>query len=190
MVKAAAIKTADKAGDGTTTSTLLARELVKTGLKHLNNGENAVEIKRSIDQAVKEVVEVIKSQISKEISSEEQLQQIATISANNDVEVGKLISTAIEKVGREGVVHIEESKSGDTYLETVEGMQFDRGYKSHFFVTNNSDMSCTLEDPYILIADHKFTQVKELLPILESVSNSNKSLLIIADDRDWETIKI
>jgi chaperonin GroEL len=188
MVKAAAIKTADKAGDGTTTSTLLARELVKTGLKHLNNGENAVEIKRSIDQAVKEVVEVIKSQISKEISSEEQLQQIATISANNDVEVGKLISTAIEKVGREGVVHIEESKSGDTYLETVEGMQFDRGYKSHFFVTNNSDMSCTLEDPYILIADHKFTQVKELLPILESVSNSNKSLLIIADDIDGEAL--
>ena len=188
MVKAAAIKTADKAGDGTTTSTLLARELVKTGLKHLNNGENAVEIKRSIDQAVKEVVEVVKSQISKEISSEEQLQQIATISANNDTEVGKLISTAIEKVGREGVVHIEESKSGDTYLETVEGMQFDRGYKSHFFVTNNSDMSCTLEDPYILIADHKFTQVKELLPILESVSNSNKSLLIIADDIDGEAL--
>lgn len=188
MVKAAAIKTADKAGDGTTTSTLLARELVKTGLKHLNNGENAVEIKRSIDQAVKEVVEVVKSQISKEISSEEQLQQIATISANNDVEVGKLISTAIEKVGREGVVHIEESKSGDTYLETVEGMQFDRGYKSHFFVTNNSDMSCTLEDPYVLIADHKFTQVKELLPILESVSNSNKSLLIIADDIDGEAL--
>ena len=188
MVKAAAIKTADKAGDGTTTSTLLARELVKTGLKHLNNGENAVEIKRSIDQAVKEVVEVVKSQISKEISSEEQLQQIATISANNDIEVGKLISTAIEKVGREGVVHIEESKSGDTYLETVEGMQFDRGYKSHFFVTNNSDMSCTLEDPYILIADHKFTQVKELLPILESVSNSNKSLLIIADDIDGEAL--
>jgi chaperonin GroEL len=188
MVKAAAIKTADKAGDGTTTSTLLARELVKTGLKHLNNGENAVEIKRSIDQAVKEVVDVIKSNISKEISSEDQLQQIATISANNDIEVGKLISTAIEKVGREGVVHIEESKSGDTYLETVEGMQFDRGYKSHFFVTNNSDMSCTLEDPYILIADHKFTQVKELLPILESVSNSNKSLLIIADDIDGEAL--
>jgi len=188
MVKAAAVKTADKAGDGTTTSTLLARELIKSGLKHLNNGENAVEIKRGIEQAVKEVIDVIKSNISKEISSEEQLQQIATISANNDVEVGKLIATAIEKVGREGVVHIEESKSGDTYLETVEGMQFDRGYKSHFFVTNNSDMSCTLEDPYILIADHKFTQVKELLPVLEGVSNSNKSLLIIADDIDGEAL--
>ena len=188
MVKQAALQTADKAGDGTTTSTLLARELIKEGLKHLNNGENAVQIKREIEAAVKEVINIIEENISKDISSEEQLNQIATISANNDIEVGKLISTAIEKVGREGVVHIEESKSGDTYLETVEGMQFDRGYKSHFFVTNNSDMSCTLEDPYILIADHKFTKVKELLPILESVSNSNKSLLIIADDIDGEAL--
>jgi chaperonin GroEL len=188
MVKQAALKTADKAGDGTTTSTLLARELIREGLKHLNNGENAVEIKRQIEGAVKEVIDVIESSISQEISSEEQLQQIATISANNDIEVGKLIATAIEKVGREGVVHIEESKSGETYLETVEGMQFDRGYKSHFFVTNNSDMSCTLEDPYVLIADHKFTQVKELLPILEGVSNANKSLLIIADDIDGEAL--
>jgi chaperonin GroEL len=188
MVKQAAIKTADKAGDGTTTSTLLARELIREGLKHLNNGENAVEIKRQIDKAVQEIINNIQDNISEEISSEEQLQQIATISANNDVEVGKLIANAIDKVGREGVVHIEESKSGETYLETVEGMQFDRGYKSHFFVTNNSDMSCTLEDPYILIADHKFTQVKELLPILEGVSNANKSLLIIADDIDGEAL--
>jgi len=188
MVKQAALQTADKAGDGTTTSTLLARELIKEGLKHLNNGENAVEIKRQIESAVKEVIEVIEENISQTISSEDQLQQIATISANNDIEVGKLISTAIEKVGMEGVVHIEESKTGETYLETVEGMQFDRGYKSHFFVTNNSDMSCTLEDPYVLIADHKFTKVKELLPILESVSNSNKSLLIIADDIDGEAL--
>ena len=188
MVKQAALKTADKAGDGTTTSTLLARELVKAGLKHLNNGENAVEIKRNIDKAVNEIVSVIKDNISKEISSEEQLQQIATISANNDVEIGKLISAAIDKVGQDGVVHIEESKSGDTYLETVEGMQFDRGYKSHFFVTNNGDMSCTLENPYVLIADHKFTQVKDLLPILEGVSNANKSLLIIADDIDGEAL--
>jgi|TARA_R100000482_G_scaffold124902_2_gene79765 chaperonin GroEL len=188
LVKQAALKTADKAGDGTTTSTLLARELIKEGLNHLNNGENAVEIKRSIDRAVKEVIDIVRDHISKEISSEEQLQQIATISANNDIEIGKLISMAIEKVGRDGVVHIEESKSGDTYLETVEGMQFDRGYASHFFVTNNADMSCTLEDPYILIANHKFTQVKELLPILESVSNANKSLLIIADDIDGEAL--
>jgi|TARA_B110000908_G_scaffold169349_1_gene226297 chaperonin GroEL len=188
MVKQAATQTADKAGDGTTTSTLLARELVNAGLKHLNNGENAVEIKRDIDKAVSEVVENLRKNISKEISGEEQLQQIATISANNDLEIGKLIATAIDKVGRDGVVHIEESKSGDTYLETVEGMQFDRGYKSHFFVTNNSDMSCTLEDPYVLIADHKFTQVKELLPILESVSSTNKSLLLICDDIDGEAL--
>ena len=188
MVKAAATQTADKAGDGTTTSTLLARELVNAGLKHLNNGENAIEIKRNIEAAVNEVVNTIKTSISKEISGEEQLQQIATISANNDVEIGKLIATAIDKVGRDGVVHIEESKSGDTYLETVEGMQFERGYKSHFFVTNNSDMSCTLEDPYVLIANHKFTQVKELLPILEGVSNANKSLLLICDDIDGEAL--
>ena len=188
MVKQAALKTADKAGDGTTTSTLLARELVKAGLQHLNNGENAVEIKRNIDEAVKEIVTVITENISKEISNEEQLQQIATISANNDIEIGKLISAAIEKVGQDGVVHIEESKSGDTYLETVEGMQFDRGYKSHFFVTNNGDMTCTLDNPYVLIADHKFTQVKDLLPILEGVSNANKSLLIIADDIDGEAL--
>ena len=188
MVKAAATQTADKAGDGTTTATLLARELVNAGLKHLNNGENAIEIKRNIEAAVNEVVNTIKTNISKEISGEEQLQQIATISANNDIEIGKLIATAIDKVGRDGVVHIEESKSGDTYLETVEGMQFERGYKSHFFVTNNSDMSCTLEDPYVLIADHKFTQVKELLPILEGVSNANKSLLLICDDIDGEAL--
>ncbi len=188
MVKEAALQTAEKAGDGTTTSTLLARELVKAGLKHLNNGENAVEIKRGIDAAVKEVIGFIRNNISQDISNEEQLEQIATISANNDVEVGKLIATAIEKVGRDGVVHIEESKSGETYLETVEGMQFNRGYKSHFFVTDNNSMSCTLEDPLILIADHKFTTVKELLPILENVSSTNKSLLIIADDIDNEAL--
>jgi len=188
MVKQASIQTADKAGDGTTTSTVLARELIKEGLQYLNNGENAVEIKRDIDAAVKEVIDTIKSNISQEISSEEQLKQIATISANNDVEVGELIATAIEKVGNDGVVHIEESKSGETYLETVEGMQFDRGYKSHFFVTNNSDMSCTLNDPYILIADHKFTAVKDLLPILQNVSSTNKDLLIIADDIEGEAL--
>jgi len=188
LVKYAAKQTHKKAGDGTTTATVLARELIKEGLNHLNNGENAVELKREIEDAVKKVIDVIKDNISQEISSEDQLQQIATISANNDVEIGKLIATAIEKVGRDGVVHIEESKSGETYLETVEGMQFDRGYKSHFFVTNNSDMSCTLEDAYVLIADHKFTQVKDLLPILESVSNANKSLLIIADDIDGEAL--
>jgi chaperonin GroEL len=188
MIKAAATKTADKAGDGTTTSTLLAREMVKAGLNHLNNDANAVEIKRDIDKAVKEVTKALRTSISEDISSEEQLEQVATISANNDPEVGKLIATAIEKVGRDGVVHIEESKSGETYLETVEGMQFDRGYKSHFFVTDNNTMSCNLEDVFVLVADHKFSQVKELLPILEGVSSTNKSLLIIAEDIDNEAL--
>ena len=187
MLKQAAIKTADKAGDGTTTSTLLAREIVKNGLKRLDDGANAVDIKRGIDHAVEQVIHHL-TPFQQDISSQEQLEQVATISANNDTTVGKLISQAMEKVGREGVVHIEESKTGETYLETVEGMQFNRGYKSPYFVTNNSTMSTTLDDCYVLIADHTFTQVKELLPILESVSNTNKSLLIIAKDIDNEAL--
>ena len=188
MVKQAAIKTADVAGDGTTTSTLLAREMVKAGLQHLNNGANAVEIKRNIDKAVKEVVNSLRKNISEDISSEDQLKQVATISANNDDEVGTLIATAMNKVGREGVVTIEESKTGETYLETVEGMQFDRGYKSHYFVTDNNTMSCTLEDTLVLMTDKKITTVKELLPILEAVSAQNKSLLIVAEDIDSEAL--
>jgi len=188
LVKQAAIKTADGAGDGTTTSTLLAQEMVKNGLTHLNNGVNAVKIKREIDAAVKEVVNELRRNISQDISSEDQLKQVATISANNDPEIGELIATAMQKVGREGVVYIEESKSGETYLETVEGMQFDRGYKSHYFVTDNNTMTCTLENALILIADKRFTSIKELLPILENVSNQNKSLLIVAEDIDGEAL--
>jgi chaperonin GroEL len=188
LVKQAAIKTADGAGDGTTTSTLLAQEMVKNGLVHLNNGVNAVKIKRDIDSAVKEVVKELRKGISQDISSEDQLKQVATISANNDPEVGELIATAMQKVGREGVVHIEESKSGETYLETVEGMQFDRGYKSHYFVTDNNTMTCTLENPLILIADKRFTSIKELLPVLEAVSNQGKPLFIIAEDLDGEAL--
>ena len=188
LVKQAAIKTADNAGDGTTTSTLLAREMAKQGLKYLNHGENAVEIKRSIDKAVKEVVEHLRMEIKEDISSEEQLKQIATISANNDPEVGELIATAMQKVGREGVVFIEESKNGETYLETVEGMQFERGYKSPYFVTDNNTMTTTLNDALILIADKRFTTVKELLPILEAVSNQNKPLVLIAEDVDGEAL--
>ena len=188
LVKQAAIKTAEKAGDGTTTSTLLAREMVKAGLNALNNNENAVQIKRDIDSTVKKVVNNLRNNISEDISGEEQLEQIATISANNDPETGKLIATAIDKVGMEGVVHIEESRTGETYLETVEGMQFDRGYKSPYFVTDNNTMTATLDNPLILIADSKITQVKELLPILESVSSQAKSLLIIAEDIDQEAL--
>jgi chaperonin GroEL len=188
IIKQASIKTANNAGDGTTTSTLLAQSIINEGLSYLDKGANAVEIKRGIDQAVKEVVNCLRKEISQDITSETQLEQIATISANNDYEIGKLIATAMEKVGREGVVTIEESKTGETYLETVEGMQFDRGYKSHYFVTNNNDMSCTLEEPFILIADKKFNQVKDLLPILEGVSGTGKSLLIIAEDIDGEAL--
>jgi len=188
LVKQAAIKTADGAGDGTTTSTLLAQEMVKNGLVHLNNGVNAVKIKRDIDSAVKEVVKELRKGISQDISSEDQLKQVATISSNNDPEVGELIATAMQKVGREGVVHIEESKSGETYLETVEGMQFDRGYKSHYFVTDNNTMTCTIENPLILIADKRFTSIKELLPVLEAVSNQGKPLFIIAEDLDGEAL--
>ena len=188
MVKQAAIKTADVAGDGTTTATLLAREMVKAGLSHLNNGDNAVEIKRGIDKAVKEVVEELRSKTSQDITEETQLEQVATISANNDPEVGKLIATAMSKVGREGVVTIEESKSGETYLETVEGIQFQRGFKSPYFVTNNSTMSAVLDKAYILIADERFTSVKDLLPILEAVSGTGRPLLIIAEDIDNEAL--
>ena len=188
LVKQAAIKTAEKAGDGTTTSTLLAREMVKAGLNALNNDENAVQIKRDIDTAVLEVVKNLRSTVSEEISSEEQLEQVATISANNDAETGKLIATAIDKVGMEGVVHIEESRTGETYLETVEGLQFERGFKSPYFVTNNNTMTATLDNPLILIADQKLTQVKELLPVLEAVSNQGRSLLIIAEDIDNEAL--
>lgn len=187
MVKQAAIKTADHAGDGTTTSTLLARELVKGGLVKLNEGANAVEIKRGIDAGVKEVLATLKAN-SEKISSEEQLEQIATISANNDPEVGKLISRAMEKVGREGVVYIEESKTDETYLEVVEGIQFERGYKSPYFVTNNNTMTAILNDCYILIADHRFNAVKELVHILEGVAQSGKSLLIISEDIDGEAL--
>ena len=188
MIKQAAIKTADNAGDGTTTSTLLAQSMVNAGLNHLNNGSNAVEIKRGIDKAVKQLVESLRKELKEDISSEEQLEQVATISANNDPEIGKLIAEAMKKVGREGVVHVEESKTGETYLETVEGMQFERGYKSPYMVTDNNSMTAILNDVYVLIIDKKVSQVKELLPVLESISQQNKSILVIAEDIEGEAL--
>ena len=187
LIKWAAIKTADKAGDGTTTSTLLAREMIKDGITALDNKENAVQIKRDIDSAVKNVVSELKN-INEDIDNENQLEQIATVSANNDSEVGKLIATAIDKVGQQGVVHIESSRTGDNFIETVEGMQFARGYKSPYFVTNNDDMTAVLENPAILIVDGRLSSVKELLPILEAVGAQGKSLLIIAEDIDNEAL--
>tara|TARA_R110002072_G_scaffold83640_2_gene189668 strand:- start:96 stop:1733 length:1638 start_codon:yes stop_codon:yes gene_type:complete len=188
LVKQASIKTADQAGDGTTTSTLLAREIYKQGLEVMTKGANAVDVKRGIEDAVKKVVNYLEDDLSKEITDEGQLKQVATISANNDIEVGELISTAMDKVGREGIVTIEESRTGETYLETVEGMQFSRGYKSPYFVTDNNSMQSVLRDPLILITDKRLNQVKELLPILEAVSQQSKSLVIIADDIDGEAL--
>ena len=187
LVKQVAIKTADQAGDGTTTSTLIAREIFTEAIQKISKGSNVVDVKRGIDEAVKAVVSYL-DDLTKDITDEEQLKQVATISANNDLEVGELISTAMDKVGTDGVVTIEESKTGETYLETVEGMQFSRGYKSPYFVTDNSSMQAVLQDPLILITDKRLNTVKELLPVLEAVSQQNKSLLLIADDIDGESL--
>jgi|TARA_B110000285_G_scaffold87713_1_gene100561 chaperonin GroEL len=188
IVKQASVKTAEQAGDGTTTSTLLAQSILREGLERILKGSNSVDIKRGIEKAVKEVTEYLENDYSKDITDEEQLKQVATISANNDKEVGELISTAMEKVGQDGVVTIEESKTGETYLETVEGMQFNRGYKSPYFVTDNSTMTSVLQTPLILITDKRLSSIKELLPILEGASQQNKSLLIIADEIDGEAL--
>ena len=187
IVKQASIKTADQAGDGTTTSTLLAQSTLNAGLERIKAGSNVVDVKRGIDKAVKDVSEFLREK-SKEVTNEEQLRQVATISANNDTEVGELIYTAMDKVGRDGVVTIEESKTGETYLETVEGMQFNRGYKSPYFVTDNNSMQAILQDPLILITDKRLNSIKELLPILEGVSQQSKSLVVIADDIDGEAL--
>ena len=188
IVKQAAIKTAEQAGDGTTTATVLAREIFNEALEAGNQkSNNAIDIKRGIDKAVKDVVLYLKEN-SQDISNESQLKQVATISANNDTEIGNLIATAFDKAGREGVITVESSKTHETTLEVVEGMQFDRGYKSPYFVTDNGSMSCQLDEPYILMYDGKISAVKELLPLLEGVSQQNKSLLIVAEDVDGEAL--
>ena len=186
-VKQVAIESAKLAGDGTTTATLLAREIYKQGIQELENS-NAVEIKRGIDIAVKEVVKYLQSDYSKDITEEDQLKHVATISGNNDTEVGNLIATAMDKVGRDGLITIEESKTGETYLETVEGMQFNRGMKSPYFTTDNTTMTAVLNDPLIIITDKRLSSLKEVLPVLESVSQQSKSLLIIAEDIDAEVL--
>jgi len=187
LVKQVSIKSAIEAGDGTTTSTLLATEMVREGLKEIRQGSNAVEIKNSIDKTVKQFIEYIKK-ISIDIDSEEQVKQVATISGNNDPEVGNLIASAVEKVGREGVITIEESKSGETSLEVVEGMQFDRGYKSPYFVTNNTTMQAVLEDPYIFLYDGRISSAQELLQVLTKANGENKPLLIVAEDIGEEAL--
>lgn len=181
LVKQVSIKSANEAGDGTTTSTLIATELIKAGLKEIRQGYNAVEIKNEIDNIINEVIQEVKDKAI-EVSSEEQIKQVAAISGNNDSEVGNLIATAIEKVGREGVVTIEESKTGETSLEVVEGMQFDRGYKSPYFVTNNTTMQAGLDNPYIMLYDGRISTAQELLQVLTKANSENRSLLIIAED--------
>lgn len=188
LVRQASIKTADQAGDGTTTSTLLARQIYKDGLDMITTSRNPIEIKKGIDKAVAITLDYIKNNLVENIKTEEQLSQVATISGNNDTEVGTLIATAMDKVGVDGVVTIEESRTGETYLETVEGIQFNRGYKSPYFVTDNKSMQSVLNKPLILITTERLQQVKELLPLLETCSSQNKSLLIIAEDIDGEAL--
>ena len=181
LVKQVSIKSANEAGDGTTTSTLLTTVMVEEGLKLIDQGSNPVEVKKGIDEVVTLVVQELKN-LSQELDSEDQIKQVATISGNNDEEIGTLISTAIDKVGREGIVSIEESKTGETTLEVVEGMQFERGYKSPYFVTNNNTMQAVLEDAYVLIYDGKINSAADLLQVLNKVNAENKSILLVAED--------
>ena len=188
VIKQAAEKTVNAAGDGTTTATVLAHSIASQALDATSYpSTNATQVKRGIEQAVKDVVAELKK-MSRPIESEDQIKQIATLSANGDTEIGELVATALDKVGRDGVVTVEESRTGETSLEVVEGMQFDRGYKSHYMVTDNNTMSANLTDALVLLVDSRISAVKDLLPILESVSSDNKSLLIIAEDIDGEAL--
>ena len=188
LVKEVASKTGDDAGDGTTTATVLAQAIVNVGLKNVTAGANPMDLKRGIDKAVACVVENIKSQAQEVNDDMAKIESVARISANNDSEIGKLIAEAMEKVKREGVITVEEAKGTDTTVEIVEGMQFDRGYISPYFVTNTEKMECEMENPYILIFDKKISSLKEMLPVLEATAQSGRPLLIIAEDVDSEDL--
>ncbi|WP_311338947.1 chaperonin GroEL [Capnocytophaga leadbetteri] len=188
MVKEVASKTNDLAGDGTTTATVLAQAIVKEGLKNVASGANPMDLKRGIDKAVVKIVEHLAKQAKEVGSSSEKIKQVASISANNDETIGELIAQAFEKVGKEGVITVEEAKGTDTYVDVVEGMQFDRGYLSPYFVTDSEKMVAELDRPYILLYDKKISTMKDLLPILEPVAQSGKPLLIIAEDIDGEAL--
>ncbi|HKH82731.1 MAG TPA: chaperonin GroEL [Gemmatimonadales bacterium] len=187
MVKEVATKTSDLAGDGTTTATVLAQAIFREGLKNVTAGANPMELKRGIDRAVEAVVEQLRS-ISVPTAGKKEIAQVGTISANNDKEIGNLIAEAMEKVGKDGVITVEEAKGLETTLETVEGMQFDRGYLSPYFVTDPEKMETVLDDPFILIHDKKIAAMKELLPLLEKTAQSGKPLLIIAEDVEGEAL--
>ena len=188
MVKEVASKTNDLAGDGTTTATVLAQAIVKEGLKNVAAGANPMDLKRGIDKAVEAIVENLSKQAKKVGDSSEKIKQVASISSNNDETIGELISEAFEKVGKEGVITVEEAKGTDTYVDVVEGMQFDRGYLSPYFVTDSEKMIADLDSPYILLFDKKISTMKDLLPVLEPVAQSGKPLLIIAEDVDGEAL--
>jgi|TARA_R100000353_G_scaffold156783_1_gene115778 chaperonin GroEL len=187
MVKEVASKTSDVAGDGTTTATVLAQSIISEGLKNVTAGANPMEIKKGIDLAKDRVVKFI-SENSKDIPDSNQIAQVATISANDDEEIGTKIAEAMDKVGKDGVITVEESKTAETYLEFVEGLQFDRGYLSPYFVSNSDTMEAELEDPYILVHDKKINNMKDILPLLEKVVQAGKSILIIAEDIEGEAL--
>ncbi|WP_299012136.1 chaperonin GroEL [uncultured Polaribacter sp.] len=188
MVKEVASKTNDLAGDGTTTATVLAQAIVKEGLKNVAAGANPMDLKRGIDKAVEVIVADLEKQTQKVGNSSDKIQQVAAISANNDSVIGDLIATAFGKVGKEGVITVEEAKGTDTYVDVVEGMQFDRGYLSPYFVTDADKMIADLENPYVLLFDKKISNLQEILPILEPVSQSGRPLLIIAEDVDGQAL--
>ena len=188
MVKEVASKTNDLAGDGTTTATILAQAIVKEGLKNVTAGANPMDLKRGVDKAVEVVVKELNKKAETVGNSSEKIKQIASISANNDQAIGELITEAFDKVGKEGVITVEEAKGTDTYVDVVEGMQFDRGYLSPYFVTNSEKMESDLESPYILLYDKKISAMKDLLPVLEPVAQTGKPLLVIAEDVDGEAL--
>ena len=188
LVKSVASKTGDDAGDGTTTATILTQAIVTEGLKNVTAGANPMDLKRGIDKAVKAVVEYIQNNAEKVDDNYDKIEQVATVSANNDPEIGKLLADAFRKVSKDGVITIEESKSRDTHIGVVEGMQFDRGYLSGYFVTDTERLECVMEHPYILIYDKKISSLKEFLPILQSVAETGRGLLVIAEDVDSEAL--
>ncbi|HOK23305.1 MAG TPA: chaperonin GroEL [Candidatus Hydrothermia bacterium] len=187
LVKEVASKTSDAAGDGTTTATILAEAIFKSGLKYIASGANAIELKRGIDAAVDKVVEGLKK-MSREVQGRKEISEVASVSANNDKEIGEKIAEAMDKVGKDGVITVEEAKGIETYVEVVEGMQFDRGYVSPYFVTNAEKMECVLEEPYILIYDKKISAIRDILPVLEKVAQHGKPILIIAEEVEGEAL--
>ncbi|MDD7030034.1 MAG: chaperonin GroEL [Prevotellaceae bacterium] len=188
LVKSVASKTGDDAGDGTTTATILTQSIVNVGLKNVTAGANPMDLKRGIDKAVAAVVDYIKAHAEQVGDNYDKIEQVATVSANNDPEIGKLIADAMRKVSKDGVITIEESKSRDTYTNVVEGMQFDRGYLSGYFVTDADKMECTMDNPYILLYDKKISNIKDFLPILQPAAESGRPMLVIAEDVDSEAL--